>query len=74
MYEVESEALGFTLAPGRYALVWKGIGYDFVVAGDASSKHCLEHVTAVNGVFFQNAASPSAQSSRTNPCAGPSSP
>ena len=52
MYEVESEALDFTLAPGRYALVWKGVGYDFVVAGKASSKHCLEQVAAVNGVFY----------------------
>jgi hypothetical protein len=52
MYEVESEASDFALAPGRYALVWKGVGYDFVVAGDASSKHCLEQVTAVNGVFY----------------------
>jgi hypothetical protein len=52
MYEVESEALDFTLAPGRYALVWKGIGYDFVIAGDASSKHCLEQIAAVNGVFY----------------------
>ena len=52
MYEVESEASDFTLAPGRYALVWKGAGYDFVVAGDASSKHCLEQIAAVNGVFY----------------------
>jgi hypothetical protein len=52
MYEVESEALDFTLAPGRYALIWKGVGYDFAVAGDASSKHCLEQTTAVNGVFY----------------------
>ena len=52
MYEVESEALDFSLAPGRYALVWKGVGYDFVVAGNASSKHCLEQTTAVNGVFY----------------------
>jgi hypothetical protein len=52
VYEIESEALNFALAPGRYALVWKGIGYDFVVAGDASSKHCLEQTTAVNGIFY----------------------
>ncbi len=52
MYEVESEASDFKLAPGRYALVWKGIGYDFVVDGDAGSKHCLEQTTAVNGVFY----------------------
>jgi hypothetical protein len=52
MYEVESEASDFTLAPGRYVLVWKGVGYDFVVAGDASSKHCLEQIAAVNGVFY----------------------
>ena len=52
MYEVESEALDFTLAPGRYALVWKGIGYDFAVDGVAGSKHCLEQTTAVNGVFY----------------------
>jgi hypothetical protein len=52
MYEIESEVSDFTLLPGRYALVWKGIGYDFAVAGEASSKHCLEQTTAVNGVFF----------------------
>ena len=52
MYEIESEAPDFALAPGRYALVWKGIGYDFVVAGGASHKHCLERTAAVNGVFY----------------------
>ena len=52
MYEIESEALDFALSPGRYTLVWKGVGYDFVVAGDASAKHCLEQVPAVNGVFY----------------------
>lgn len=52
MYEVESEGPDFTLPPGRYALVWKGAGYDFVVAGDASQKHCLERIAAVNGVFY----------------------
>lgn len=52
MYEIESEDPDFALAPGRYALVWKGTGYDFVVAGVASTKHCLEKTAAVNGVFY----------------------
>ena len=52
MYEIESEAPDLALAPGRYALVWKGIGYDFVVAGVASPRHCLERTAAVNGVFY----------------------
>lgn len=52
MFEIESEASDFALAPGRYALVWKGIGYDFAVAGAAGPRHCLEQTRAVNGVFY----------------------
>jgi hypothetical protein len=41
---------GFTFAPGRYALVLNGFGYDFTVAGKVTApEQCLEQVEVVNG-------------------------
>jgi hypothetical protein len=42
---------GFVFAPGRYALVLNGVGYDFTVAGAVTApEQCLEQVEVVNGV------------------------
>ena len=42
---------GFVFAPGRYALVLDGVGYDFTVAGAVTApEQCLEQVEVVNGV------------------------
>jgi len=41
------------LPPGRYALVFNGVGYDFSVAGPITApEHCLEQVSAVNGTVI----------------------
>jgi hypothetical protein len=53
MYEVRSENPDNPLAPGRYALVLKGLAYDFSVAGSVTdSRQCLERVVADNGQFY----------------------
>lgn len=53
MYEVRSEDPSFALAPGRYALVLKGLAYDFTVAGPVTDlRHCLERMVATNGQFY----------------------
>jgi hypothetical protein len=41
---------GFAFAPGRYALVLNGFGYDFTVAGKVTSpEQCLQQVQVMNG-------------------------
>ena len=41
------------LPAGRYALVLKGVGYDFTVDGpDSDPSHCLERTNAVGGTFY----------------------
>jgi hypothetical protein len=53
MYEVRSENPGAPLAPGRYALVLKGLAYDFSVAGPVTDpRQCLERLVATNGRFY----------------------
>jgi hypothetical protein len=53
MYEVRSENPEIPLAPGRYALVLKGLAYDFTVAGSATDpRQCLERLLADNGQFY----------------------
>ena len=53
MYEVRNENPDNPLAPGRYALVLKGLAYDFSVAGSVTdSRQCLERVVADNGQFY----------------------
>ncbi|QIP05553.1 hypothetical protein [Bradyrhizobium symbiodeficiens] len=53
MYEVQSEDPDKPLAAGRYALVLKGQGYDFTVAGGITDhRHCLERMSATNGQFY----------------------
>lgn len=53
MYLIEAETPDFSLPPGRYALVVKGQGFDFVVDGPVTDpQQCVERVDAVNGVFY----------------------
>jgi hypothetical protein len=53
MLSLQPEKEGFTLSPGRYALVVKGIGYDFTVAGDVTDPNqCVERINATNGGFY----------------------
>jgi hypothetical protein len=53
MFLLQPSSEGFTLSPGRYAVVIKGIGYDFTVAGDVTDpSHCVERINAANGAFY----------------------
>lgn len=53
MYEVRSENPEAPLPPGRYALVLKGLAYDFRVAGPVTDpRQCLERLVATNGRFY----------------------
>ncbi len=53
MYEIRSENPDAPLAPGRYALVLKGLAYDFRVAGTVTDpRQCLERLVATNGRFY----------------------
>ena len=53
MYEVRSENPDAPLPPGRYALVLKGLAYDFSVAGSVTDhRQCLERLVATNGRFY----------------------
>ncbi|MET0676819.1 MAG: hypothetical protein ABW175_13560 [Bradyrhizobium sp.] len=53
MYEVRSDNPDAPLAPGRYALVLKGVAYDFTVAGTITDpRQCLERLVATNGRFY----------------------
>ena len=53
MYEVRSDNPDAPLAPGRYALVVKGLAYDFTVAGTITDpRQCLERLVATNGRFY----------------------
>jgi hypothetical protein len=53
MFSLQPENEGFALPPGRYALVVKGAGYDFTVAGDVTDPNqCVERINATNGAFY----------------------
>jgi hypothetical protein len=53
MLLLQPEQDGFTLAPGRYIVVVKGMGYDFTVAGTITDPNqCVERVNAANGAFY----------------------
>jgi hypothetical protein len=53
MYEIRSENPDAPLAPGRYALVLKGLAYDFSVEGPVTDpRQCLERLVATNGRFY----------------------
>jgi hypothetical protein len=49
MILIRPDTPDFALAPGRYALVLKGVGYDFTLDGPLTdSAHCLERTDALN--------------------------
>ncbi|MCK1362244.1 hypothetical protein [Bradyrhizobium sp. 199] len=53
MLLLQPEQDGFTLSPGRYVVVIKGIGYDFTVAGTVTDPNqCVERINAANGAFY----------------------
>jgi hypothetical protein len=53
MLLVQSEKPDFALPAGRYVMVLKEQGYDFVVAGALTDlAQCLERTDAVNGAFY----------------------
>ncbi|TFV73699.1 hypothetical protein E4K64_21050 [Bradyrhizobium frederickii] len=53
MLLLQPEQDGFTLAPGRYVVVIKGMGYDFTVAGTVTDPNqCVERINAANGAFY----------------------
>ncbi|QAU48771.1 hypothetical protein [Bradyrhizobium guangzhouense] len=53
MLLLQPEQDGFTLAPGRYVVVVKGMGYDFTVAGTVTDPdQCVERINATNGAFY----------------------
>jgi hypothetical protein len=53
MFSLQPEKEGFTLPPGRYALVVNGIGYDFTVAGNVTDPNqCVERINTTNGAFY----------------------
>ena len=53
MLLLQPEQDGFTLAPGRYVVVVKGMGYDFTVAGTVTDPNqCVERINATNGAFY----------------------
>ncbi len=49
MIVIRSDPAGFIFPAGRYALVLKGVGYDFTVDGPVTDMaHCLERTDALN--------------------------
>ncbi|WP_354201388.1 hypothetical protein [Bradyrhizobium sp. JR4.1] len=53
MLSLQPEQDGFTLSPGRYVVVVKGMGYDFTVAGTPTDPNqCVERINATNGAFY----------------------
>ena len=59
MYEIRPEDPNFILEAGRYALVVKGIAYDFSVAGPIiGTNQCLEQIRAANGIFYSECRKP----------------
>jgi len=59
MLLVQSENPDFVLPAGRYVLVLKEQGYDFVVAGAVTDpSQCLERTDAVNGAFYSECKKP----------------
>ena len=59
MVLIRSEDPEFVFAPGRYALAFKGQGYDFSVVGPVmQAAQCLDRVEADNGVFYSECRNP----------------
>jgi hypothetical protein len=59
MLALKSEDPDFVLPAGRYAIVVKGQGYDFTVAGTVTEpSQCLQKVEAANGSFYAECRKP----------------
>ena len=53
MVVIRSDPPDFVFPAGRYALVLKGVGYDFTVDGPVMDKtHCLERTDALNAPIY----------------------
>jgi hypothetical protein len=53
MIVIRPDPADFVLPAGRYALVLKGVGYDFTVDGtQTDAAHCLERTDALNAPIF----------------------
>jgi hypothetical protein len=53
MIVVRSDPADFVFPAGRYALVLKGVGYDFTVDGEVTDlAHCLERTDALNAPVY----------------------
>lgn len=53
MVLIHPDAANFTFPAGRYALVLKGVGYDFTVDGrTADTAHCLERTETLNAPVY----------------------
>jgi hypothetical protein len=59
MLVIRPENFDFVFPAGRYAMVLKGQGYDFTVAGPITeAAQCLERVEAANGAFYSECRNP----------------
>jgi hypothetical protein len=59
MILLRPQSADFSLPPGRYALVLKGQGYDFTVAGPiTAAAQCLERTDAVGGMIYSECRTP----------------
>jgi hypothetical protein len=59
MIVIRSDPADFVFPAGRYALVLKGIGYDFMVDGPVTDPaHCLERTDALNVPIYSECRSP----------------
>ena len=53
MIVIRSDPADFVFPAGRYALVLKGVGYDFTVDGEVTDlAHCLERTDALNAPVY----------------------
>jgi hypothetical protein len=52
MIVIRPDPADFALPSGRYALVLKGVGYDFTVDGATDPAHCLERTDALNAPVY----------------------
>jgi len=53
MVSIRSDPPDFAFPAGRYALILKGVGYDFTVDGPVTdNEHCLERTDALNAPIY----------------------
>jgi hypothetical protein len=59
MVAVRPDSADFALPPGRYALIFGGLAYDFTVGGAVTDRaHCLESIMSANGQVYIECRSP----------------